>query len=67
MTARSPEQRLIDIMFSIALQSAESMHGQPREHIAGRVRQNLKACGFPVHPVGSSWGVLDQQPCEMDT
>ena len=76
MTARSPEQQLVDIMFEVAIKGVLWGYAErgkvdpkpiPNERVAEWVSSNLRQCGFPTHPMGSSWGVLDQQPCEMDT
>lgn len=52
------EQKLIDIMFAIALNSAWYMHGKSREEITAWVSNQLAQCGFQTTPMGSSWGVL---------
>lgn len=56
------EQKLIDIMFSVALKSAEYMHGKEHEEVASWVADQLRQCGFPTRQVGSSWGVLEREP-----
>lgn len=56
-----PEQKLIDIMFQIAFAAAEHMHGRSMEEIAAWVADQLRQCGFPTTPVGSSWGYLDKE------
>lgn len=58
---KSSEQQLIDIMFEIAITSAQLMHGRTNQEIAEWVSLNLKECGFPTLPIGSSWGVLCSQ------
>lgn len=60
---RSNEQKLIDIMFSIAQYSAENWsspdyYGEHQEKHMEWVAQQLRACGFDTKPVGSTWGVL---------
>ena len=60
----SNEQKLIDMMFSIALAAFEWGKDSSRngfgniETIPEWVRYNLNSCGFPVEPIGSSHGVL---------
>lgn len=54
------EQKLIDIMFEIAL----TIHNNPyfinknNEEICDWIRDQLKKCGFNTQPIGSSWGIL---------
>ena len=55
------EQKLIDIMFEVAMVSADSMHGKSNEEIANWVRRQLEICGFKTEPVGVSWGMLIDQ------
>lgn len=55
---RSKEQQLIDMMFEVALMSAERMHGKTKEEIAAWVALQLRLCGFDTTPCGASWGVL---------
>lgn len=52
------EQKLVDIMFQVAMVAAEHLHGKTDEEIAEWVRQQLDGCGFPTTPIGSSWGHL---------
>jgi hypothetical protein len=54
------EQELVNICFQIAMVAAEYMHGKPNDEIAKWVAHNLKECGFPTQPCGSSWGVLEK-------
>ena len=62
----SNEQKLIDIMFQIGLM----IHNHPyfkdlsNEQVCEWIRTELNECGFPVKPVGSSWGVLDLEKNE---
>lgn len=58
MINRSTEQDLIDIMFQVALVSAEYMHGKSREEIAAWVAKQLRECGYDTEPIGASWGLL---------
>ena len=58
MSDRSREQKLIDIMFEIAMKSAQSMHGKSNLEIANWVANTLDSCGFPTQLCGASWGVL---------
>jgi hypothetical protein len=55
---RSKEQDLIDIMFQVALVSAEYMHNKSREEIAAWVATQLRECGYDTEPIGASWGLL---------
>lgn len=52
------EQKLIDIMFQVALVSAEYKHNKSKEEIAAWVAKQLRECGFDTVPRGASWGVL---------
>lgn len=52
------EQKLIDIMFEIAMLAPKVMHDRSKEEIAEWVRYNLAECGFKTMPCGLSWGVL---------
>ena len=54
-------RKLMDILFSIV----STIHSEQkwladtdREVLMEWVRQQLRGCGFPVYPVGSSWGSL---------
>jgi len=57
------EQKLIDMMFQMVMLTTDAGH---RDHFAKLtneekaewVRKQLKDCGFPTTPCGSSWGVL---------
>jgi hypothetical protein len=66
MKDRSPEQKLIDIMFEIAQVSAIHMHGKPREEICAWVADQLRKIGFPTTPCGISWGVLEVNDLERN-
>lgn len=56
----SREQLLIDIMFSVAMRiHARDRVPESREELAEWIRYNLKECGFPTHPQGMSWAVLE--------
>jgi hypothetical protein len=55
------QQKLIDIMFEIALTCREKsdwLENMTREDVASWVADQLRACGFDTKPCGSSWGVL---------
>ena len=55
------EQKLVDIMFQIAavtLENSERFKGIGHEKHMEWVAEQLKNCGFPTKPIGSSWGVL---------
>jgi hypothetical protein len=58
MQQRSKEQQLIDIMYQIAMTSAQYLHGKSNEEIAEWVTTQLKDCGFSTEPRCASWGVL---------
>lgn len=55
---REREQKLIDIMFEIAIRSADMFRGKSREQIAEIVAMNLRHAGWDTCPMGMSWGVL---------
>ena len=59
---RSPEQRLIDIMFEVAFMVREmkTFQKMEREELADWIRTQLRSCGFDTEPVGASWGVLKE-------
>jgi hypothetical protein len=54
----SKEQQLIDIMYQIAMTSAQYLHGKSNEEIAEWVSIQLGNCGFDTEPCCASWGVL---------
>lgn len=65
------EQQLVDLCFSIALLLSESngkdsegneitLYKLPVPEKAEWIAKQLAACGFPTHPCGASWGVLDR-------
>lgn len=56
------EQKLVDICFQLAIMvhCDERFAKRGVEGVAEYVASQLKQCGFPTHPVGMSWGVLDQ-------
>ena len=60
MAHRSNEQRLIDIMFEVALmiQDVPSLQKMDKEQLTAWVSKQLEDCGFKTEPQGSSWGVL---------
>lgn len=59
-TQRGSEQKLIDIMFEVAMTAAKHLHGKSNEEIAEWVSKQLKDCGYPTTPICASWGVLDK-------
>ena len=67
---RSPEQRLIDIMFEIAQVSAtyfgcsdgRQYRSEKREEHMQWVADQLRENGFDTEPRGLSWGVLKSNP-----
>ena len=57
----SDKQKLVDIAFQVAM----TMHGNQKvfkkmsqEEVGEWVAEQLKMCGYPTTPCGSSWGVL---------
>ena len=56
----SREQKLIDIMFQLAMVMREKkgMRHMTKEQLAEWIARNLDDCGFRTKPIGSSWGVL---------
>ncbi len=58
------EQKLIDICFSIAITVKNyQRHFEvfTDEEMAEWTARELKNCGFPTTPVGSSWGKLQDE------
>jgi hypothetical protein len=55
------EQKLIDIMFEIAITSARCMRLKSNEEIAAWVSEQLSICGFPTKPCGAGWGLLQKK------
>lgn len=55
---KTNEQKLIDIMFEIAMVSATHMKDKSNAEIAAWVSKQLGECGFKTEPCGSSWGIL---------
>lgn len=63
MTARSKEQKLIDIMFQCVMlrhdtQYRDYFDALNQEQMAEWVANQLRGCGFDTFPCGASWGVL---------
>lgn len=59
----SREQKLVDILFQCVLtwhMYAKSFDGKSNEEMAQWVAEQLRGCGFPTEPCGSSWGVLQR-------
>jgi hypothetical protein len=54
------KQRLINIMFEVALMIKDSKELQklPNDELATWVRKQLAMCGFDTEPCGASWGIL---------
>ena len=50
------EQRLIDLMFEIAMSGPGGLYSP--EGIAEYTRRRLRAAGFPTEQTESSWGIL---------
>lgn len=61
MSHKSREQKLVDISFQIAMliKSNESLQKKSNEELAEWMRNQYEGCGFPMKPIGASWGVLD--------
>ena len=60
-TMRTNEQKLVDICFEIALtmkHNSAFFEKQTTDETADWVANQLKQCGFPTIPCGSSWGIL---------
>jgi len=57
---KTQQQKLVDLMFEVAMASANYMHGRTNEEIAEFVRKVLSDSEFPTTAIGASWGVLDK-------
>ena len=58
--SKEREQKLIDILFEVAMTlNSSTFPDMTREELAEWIRRQLKGCGFPTTPIGSSWGILD--------
>jgi hypothetical protein len=56
---RKREQKLIDIMFDVAMRIRAGEFGDAsRECVAAWISAQLGECGFTTRPQGLSWGVL---------
>lgn len=55
---QSREQKLVDIVFQVAIVAAQYLHGKTNEEIAEWTAKQLRECGFDTAPAGASWGVL---------
>lgn len=61
---RSESQKLVDLVFEIAQHSVRYRQyfvidgDYKRDEHMKWVADQLKGCGFPTVPMGSSWGVL---------
>lgn len=60
------EQELIDICFQLVLTCLDKKYVKnfikmSQEQKAEWVATQLKGCGFPTHPCGASWGILDKE------
>lgn len=53
-------QRLVDICFSLAIMvhCDERFTKRDMDGVAAYVADQLRQCGFPTCPMGSSWGIL---------
>lgn len=61
---RDDKQKLVDICFEIGTtlhMYRDSFKDKSVEEVAEWIASQLKQCGFPTHPVGGSWGVLDKK------
>lgn len=60
MGDRQREQKLVDIMFEIALgvHASQTLQNLSREQLAEWVAKQLRECGFDTQPMGMSWGRL---------
>lgn len=67
MTQQNREQKLIDIIFSVAqasylmrrtLEEQSDYYKSIRDEHMEWVAKQLELCGFPTVQMGSSWGVL---------
>jgi hypothetical protein len=58
---REDKQKLIDLMFEVGLtiNSHTLFQKMDNEELAEWIRKQLKSCDFKTKPVGSSWGVLE--------
>lgn len=54
------EQTLVNMCFQLAMVSKEYMQDKNNQEIAEWVAKQLHDMGFPTHPVGMSWGILDR-------
>jgi hypothetical protein len=66
MAFTTDKQKLVDIMYQIAMAAASGMHGKNNEEIAEWVTAQLRGCGFDTYPCGSAWGVLKTSALEND-
>lgn len=55
------EQKLIDIMYQVALISSKYLHNKSDEDIATWVTKQLHGCGFSGEAAGSSRFVLEEE------
>ncbi len=65
MYTPSREQQLVDLIFNVAMVARDRSDWfaeSSRETVAGWVAYNLRGCGFYTVPMGSSWGVLRDEP-----
>lgn len=65
----SKEQKLIDLMFEVALtvrdRCVASIGAPTREEVTVWVSDWLRQSGFEMRPSGSAWGVLDKAPVHV--
>ena len=59
------EQKLVDIMFEIALRSRELPDNVTRDEHTAWVRKQLRDNGFPCAPIGMSHAVLTENQEEL--
>lgn len=60
MVSRTPEQKLIDIMFQMVLvaTSDKKFCKRPRGERMAWVADHLREFGFDTEPIGMTWGTL---------
>lgn len=59
------EQKLVDLCFSLVYPQWNHMHPMKPEELMSWVADQLKQNGFPTTPVGSSWGVLEENKTDQ--
>ena len=60
---KSKKQKLIDICFELVLYARRSkLEEKTMEETVKLVANRLEQCGFLTIPIGSSWGILIDNP-----